>query len=58
LTEGRLHSLEADLLGPRHAAEHARARERARERRGSGEFFGSVTGLPLGQTGELSESEY
>jgi Domain of unknown function (DUF1929)/Glyoxal oxidase N-terminus len=58
LTEAQLHSLEADLLGPRHAAEHARARARAREGMGSGEFLAPVTGLPLGQTGELSESEY
>ena len=58
LTEAQLHSLEADLLGPRHTAEHARARERGREHNGAGEFLGRVTGLPLAQTGELSESEH
>jgi hypothetical protein len=57
-SERDLQALEAELLGMRHAAEHARQRRAAKAPSGGDAFLGSLRGGTLGQTGALSESEH
>jgi hypothetical protein len=55
LSEAELRASEAELLGLRHAAEHARQRDATRP---PADFMSSLRSGTLGQTGSLSESEH